>query len=176
MKKISILTALLSFFITFIALADESTAQSTKNVNTYTNSFLSENWIGGMCRGGLHILSAPLLVPTSLAYGAMMPFKSDPELGGTTNYYIYAAQQTVITPLFIAANVGAGAGGCCMETIAGLFDLISFGHYDLPEYDKERSYDSRPYFLQLVERMRSRSRRTGMIVMNDEAKRVIVRK
>jgi|GEM_PF-6720640 len=118
--------------------------------NQHHNSFLSRRWLGGMCRGGLHVLSAPLLVPTSIAYGAAMPFTSNPEQAGGTNYFLYAAAQIFTFPLTLAANTGVGAGGCCLEIFKGLFDIVSLGNFDLPNENNIKTYDSRPYFIQIT--------------------------
>lgn len=122
--------------------------------NNHTNSFLSSNWGGGMCRGGLHIVSAPLLIPVSLAYGIGTAFENDQESDQETNEnthdYLHIAKQIIVAPMTISVNVIAGAGGCVLETFSGLFDVMSLGNYDLPKYDKSGSYDTRPYFIRLI--------------------------
>jgi len=118
--------------------------------NNHTNSFLSSNWGGGMCRGGLHILSAPLLIPVSLVYGIGTSFESDQETDEKTHDHLHVAKQIIVAPIAISINVIAGAGGCVIETFSGLFDVMSLGNYDLPKYDKTGSYDTRPYFIRLI--------------------------
>jgi len=148
MTKTNIFILAATVLLALNALADELAVKSEVN----TNSFLSESGIGGMCRGGLHIISSPLLVPTALYFGLIDPFKRDPEIAGSTNYFIYTAEQLVVAPVTISANTAVGAGGCLFETISGFFDVISLGNYDLPENDSRGgNYDSRPYFIQFAE-------------------------
>jgi len=125
----------------------------SSNAQQQRRPFLSSSGFGGMCRGGLHIISAPLLVPYSLAFGVAAPFRTDPEMGGTTNYFLYAAAQTVVAPVLLTANAGTGAGGCCLETLSGLCDILTLGRFDLPERGTSETYDHRPYFIQFAERM-----------------------
>ena len=139
---------LLFFFSSLTALAN---SQSSKNIiyDKQNNSFLSEKWLGGICRGGLHIISAPLLVPTSIAYGIAKPFKSEPVVLGSTNHFLYAAEQIVVFPFLLVANSSIAAGGTCLEIFCGTFDLLSLGNFDLPN---DNNYDPRPYFIQLIDK------------------------
>ncbi len=152
MKIYTVCVAILLFFLS--ALTVHAKSQSTSNLNDIVDcekqekSFLSERWIGGMCRGGLHVVSSPLLVPTSVAYGIAKPFKSEPVVLGSTNYFLYAAEQTIIFPFVLVANTSIAAGGTCLEIFSGVFDLLSLGNFDLPGDD---GYDPRPYFIQLID-------------------------
>lgn len=116
---------------------------------------LAKPGLPGMCRGALHMVSAPLMVPYGLIYGLTVPFTSDPEMNGTTNYVAYSAMQTVAAPFAIAANTGIGAGGCCIEFVSGFIDVMSLGYYDLPDERNPENYDSRPYFIQTLSRLRN---------------------
>ena len=140
--------AILLFFLS--SLTAQANSQSPQNVdcNSQVNSFLGEKWFGGMCRGGLHVISAPLLVPTSIAYGIAKPFKSEPVVLGSTNYFLYAAEQTIVFPFVLVANTSISAGGSCLEIFTGVFDLLSLGNFNLPNDD---SYDPRPYFIQVID-------------------------
>jgi len=145
MMKIYALAILIIAFLTFPAAADKSET----NPYTDTNSFLSSDWGGGMCRGGMHIISAPLLVPISLAYGFEVPFDNNPEIVQKERDYSRIVRIAFELPLTPAANGGGGAGGCALETMEGLFDVLTLGHYDLPKYCKPGKYDTRPYYIKL---------------------------
>ncbi len=155
MKIYTVCVAILLFFFGTLTVQASYQLENRKlrddiaDCHQQNNSFLSEKWIGGMCRGGLHIISAPLLVPTSIAYGIAKPFRSTPVIFGSTNYFLYATGQTIIFPFTLVANTLAGTGGCCLEMFSGVFDLISLGNFDLPTDD---NYDPRPYFIQLIDK------------------------
>jgi len=143
--KIFAFTLLVIAFLTFDSVADKP---ETKTY-TDTNSFLSSDWGGGMCRGGMHIISAPLLVPICLAYGFEVPFDNNPEIVQKERDYSRIIRIAFELPFTLAANGGVGAGGCALETFKGLLDIITLGHYDLPKYYKPGKYDTRPYFVKL---------------------------
>ena len=147
-------------FILFIAIlpafnlsANEPEIKTNTNANTFsgsnTNDFLSRNWGGGMCRGGLHIISAPLLVPITLAYGFEVPFENNPKIVRKRKDYSRIIKIAFELPCTLAANGGVGAGGCALETMEGLFDILTLGHYNLPRYAKPGKYDRRPYYVKL---------------------------
>lgn len=123
---------------------------ATDTPHNNETSFLARSGFPGMCRGVIHVLSAPIMIPYGLVYGAAAPFSADPELNGSTNYITYAVVSTLTAPLTLAANTGVGAGGCGIELFSGLMDIFSFGHYNLPHEDSEAPYDARPFFLQAL--------------------------
>ncbi len=148
MKIYTVCAAILLFFFSALTAQANSQSPETVDCNPQVDSFLSERWLGGMCRGGLHVISAPLLVPTSIAYGIAKPFRNEPVAFGSTNYFFYAAEQIVIFPFALVANTSISAGGTCLEIFSGVFDLLSLGNFDLPNDD---NYDPRPYFIQLID-------------------------
>jgi len=145
--KIYAFAIVATILVTFNSLAEQPAVDSDNN---YTNSYLSGNGVAGMCRGGLHIVSAPLLIPITFAYGIDTAFKDNQETGRNTHDFLNTTKQIMASPMFIAVNVAAGVGGCVLETLSGLFDVLSFGNYDLPKYDKYNSYDTRPYYIRLI--------------------------
>ncbi|MCK5853123.1 hypothetical protein KAH27_08875 [bacterium] len=159
MKKIYFISLAVVLAFTLNCLADNlevktnnttNAANATTNANyNNTNSFLSSSGKGGMCRGGLHIVSAPLLIPISLAYGFALPFDHYPKNTKDQHNYLRITKISFEMPLTIAVNGGVGAGGCALEIICGLFDVMSLGNYDLPKYAQTGSYDTRPYFMRL---------------------------
>ncbi len=152
MKNYSVCGVILLVFFSLFAVHANSQSTSNLNVNVdyekKDESFLNEKWLGGMCRGGLHVVSSPLLVPTSVAYGIAKPFRSEPVVFGSTNYFLYAAEQTIIFPFVLVANTSIAAGGTCLEIFSGVFDLLSLGNFDLPG---DNGYDPRPYFIQVID-------------------------
>ncbi len=118
-----------------------------------THDTFAQPGLPGMCRGVVHIISAPLMIPYGFIYGVTVPFTSDPEMNGATNYIAYSAIQTFAAPLAIAANTGIGVGSCCIELISGFMDVMSLGYYDLPDEKHPEEYDSRPFFIQTLSRL-----------------------
>ena len=121
-------------------------------VETPAPAFLEQDGLAGMCRGGYRIVCAPALIPYTFALGLSVPFRSDPEMGGTTNYVWYAAAQTVAGPAAVAANTVSGAGGCCFEVLSGVADIVSLGYFGVRDREHRAPIDYRPYLLQLIAR------------------------
>ena len=115
------------------------------------NDPLARPGVPGMCRGMLHLMSAPLLIPRAFVCGIVAPFQ-DTDEGGVTNSAARIAVQSATLPLSIAANTGVGAGGCCLEMLIGTMDILSCGYYGLPADRESGEIDTRPYFLQVTAR------------------------
>jgi len=145
MKKKLILSIAIALAFILNCSADDLERKSYNN----TNSFLSSSGKGGMCRGGLHIVSGPLLIPISLGYGFALPFDHYPKNTKEQHNYLRITKISFEMPFTIAVNGGVGAGGCALEIICGLFDVMTLGNYDLPKYAQTGSYDTRPYFKRL---------------------------
>ena len=113
-------------------------------------SWLGKSGLNGMGRGALRLVTAPVLVPYGIVRGITSPFRADPEMGGDTNYALFAATQTALTPLSLALHSTVGAGACCGDTLRGCADIVSFGTYGLLEEKFVSNPDYRPYLLQLL--------------------------
>jgi len=113
-------------------------------------SWLEKSGLNGMGRGALRLVTAPVLVPYGIVRGITSPFCADPEMGGATNYALFAATQTALTPLSLALHSTVGAGACCGDTLRGCADIVSFGTYGLLEEKFVSNPDYRPYLLQLL--------------------------
>jgi len=113
-------------------------------------SWLEKSGLYGMGRGALRLVTAPVLVPYGIMRGITSPFRADPEMGGTTNYALFAATQTALTPLSLALHSTVGAGTCCGDTLRGCADIVSLGTYGLLEEKFVSNPDYRPYLLQLL--------------------------
>ena len=113
-------------------------------------SWLERRWLGGMCHGGLRLVTAPVLVPYGVVRGVTSPFWSDPEMGGDTNYALFAAAQTVVAPLALTWHSVVGAGTCGGDTLRGCGDIVTLGHYGVIEEQFVSTRDYRPYLLQLL--------------------------
>jgi len=153
MKKIHVLSLAIALAFILNCSADDLEVKTNNTTNdnyNNTNSFLSSSGRGGMCRGGLHIVSGPLLIPISLAYGFALPFEHYPKNTKEQHNYLRITKISFEMPWTIAVNGGVGAGGCALEIICGLFDVMTFGNYDLPKYARTGSYDTRPYFKRLT--------------------------
>jgi hypothetical protein len=113
-------------------------------------SWLEKSGLNGMGRGALRLVTAPVLVPYGVVRGITSPFRADPEMGGATNYALFAATQTALAPLNLALHSTVGAGTCCGDTLRGCADIVSFGTYGLLEEKFVSNPDYRPYLLQLL--------------------------
>jgi hypothetical protein len=166
------LTILFTAFLTFPSVADKLAAKPDENTfsGSKTNVFMSRNWGGGMCRGGMHIISAPVLIPISLAYGFAVPFDNNPEVVQKERDYSRIIKIAFELPLTLAANGGVGAGGCALETMEGLFDVLTLGHYDLPKYCKPGKYDTRPYYVKLRDNKAKPEKKNTVAAVADRGK------